>query len=236
MLTNVYYYNIYKPYIVSSTEKGAYTPKWNRIADRKTSAEPSTKIYVLNKSHKNEIIDFAHNVSLGVNGFRTTARMAAIDMKNFDREVGRGSYEKAQKLLGDDLEKFANRYNEAVDFMLNQGASVNLRLFSYEVTDNLRYNREELDMLGLNFTEDGKLTFDKTYFNELSTDGLRIAMNTNIDVFTGFQKQGEAFLTAPLAAHMGFKGLGYHYNYKMGKMEMDGYSIIETGLIVNKAV
>jgi hypothetical protein len=35
---------------------------------------------------------------------------------------------------------------------------------------------------------------------------------------------------------MRFKGLGYHYNYKMGAMETDGFGILETGMLIDKAV
>jgi hypothetical protein len=49
-------------------------------------------------------------------------------------------------------------------------------------------------------------------------------------------KQSGDFLTDPLVDHMKFKGLGYHYNYKMGMMETDGFNTIEAGLLINKAV
>jgi hypothetical protein len=35
---------------------------------------------------------------------------------------------------------------------------------------------------------------------------------------------------------MNFKGLGYHYNYKLGVMKADGFNLLEVGLLVDEVV
>ena len=236
MLTNVYYYNIYRPYIVSNREPNRFTPKQGRIADRKTSAEPLRQVFVLNKALKDEIINYAHAVSYGVTNLKSSARATADDMENFNRNVHKEGFDTAREWLSEDLEEFAGRANEAAEFMQNQSHSSSVRIFSYELADNLRYNKERLALLGLNLGEEGRVGFDKPFLKSLSHEKINIAIGENIQIFSGLQKHAVTFLDAPLAEHMRFKGLGYHYNYKLGKMEMDGFDVIEAGLLIDKAV
>ncbi len=143
MLTSVYYYNIYKPYIVGTREMNNYAPRRARIADKKESPEALSggRMYVFNKAVKDEIINYAQNVSYGVTNLRASARHTSNDMENFNRNAHREGFSEAVNLLTEDLSKFARHYNEATDFLQNQEQSANLRTFSMEVTDNINYNK-----------------------------------------------------------------------------------------------
>jgi len=157
-------------------------------------------------------------------------------MENFNRNVHKEGYEAAQDWIADDLEEFAGHVNAAADFMQKQAHSGSLKIFSYELADNLQYNRERLALLGLTLGEDGRVNFDRPFLKGLSQEKINVAIGENIQIFSGLQKHAVTFLNAPLAEHMKFKGLGYHYNYKLGKMEMDGFDVIEAGMLVDKAV
>lgn len=236
MLTSVYYYNLYKPYIVSNRESGVYAPKRGRIADRRESTESYGQVYVLNKSLKDEIIRYAHNVSQGVTGLRSSTHETTTDMENFNRNVHNQGYDTALEWLTDDLAEFTDKYNDASDFLQKQTHSDGMRTFAYEVADNLYYNRDRLSMLGLSFTEDNGLRFDRSFAAKLSLDEANIAIGENIQIFADLYRQASGMLNEPLSEHMNFKGLGYHYNYQMGTMEADGFGMIETGMLIDKAV
>ena len=43
-------------------------------------------------------------------------------------------------------------------------------------------------------------------------------------------------LSEPLIEHMHFRGLSYHYNYQLGRMETEGFNLIESGMLVDRFV
>ena len=90
--------------------------------------------------------------------------------------------------------------------------------------------------MGINLTEGGRLSFNRDYVDSLSQDKINIAIGENIEIFTSLHRQTGSLLTEPLSGHMNFKALGYHYNYKMGAMETDGFGVIEVGMLIDKAV
>lgn len=239
MLTSIYYYGLYKPYIVANRETSVYAPKRSRIADRREAVTPEKggQVYILNKSLKDEIVRYAQGISYSATNLRASTRQTSADMENFNRNIHREGFEKAQTWLEDDLSEFADNYNTAAEFMQGQQHSTDLRTFSYELADNVFYNRERLDKLGLALSESGRLHFDREAYRNLSQDQVNIAIGENIEIFSDLHRQTGDLLREPLAEHMNFKGLSYHYNYKMGAMVADdGFSIIETGLLIDKAV
>ncbi len=198
------------------------------------SPEPLTgQKFVLNKAVKDEIIEYAQSVSHGVTNLRSSARRTVYDMENFNRKTYYEGWDEAVNLLTKDLSAFAKNYNNTTDFMQNQEQSDNLRTFSYEVTDNIRYNKDRLNMLGFSFSDEGYMRFDKQAIYEMSPERINIAIGENIKIFGDLQHHTENVLTEPLISHMKFKALNYHYNYKMGVMETDGFSLLETGMLVD---
>lgn len=239
MLTSVYYYDLYKPYIMGNRDTGTYAPKRGRIADRRESysGDTSGRVYILNKTLKNEIVEYARNVSSGATGLRSSTRQASEDMEQFNRNIHNDGFEMAQTWLADDLEEFAENYNNAAGFMSTQKHSTDLRTFSYEIADNLYYNRDRLSMLGLSLSDTGRLAFDRSYFNGLTQDEVNVAIGENIQIFADLHRQADSVLNEPLAEHMNFKNLSYHYNYKMGVMVTDdGFGMIESGLLIDRVV
>jgi hypothetical protein len=239
MLTNIYYYDIYRPYILSNRGPSNVTPKRVRIADRRAAVqpEPNGQTYILNKSLKDEIVQYAHDVSYGVTTLRGSTRRIVADMEHFNRDVHEEGFASARAGLAEDLDEFAGNYNTGANFMRNQQHSTDLRWFSYEMADNVYYNRERLEMLGLSLSEAGQLSFNGKHLTGLSEDRINIAIGENIQIFSDMHRHTNTVLKEPLSEHMKFKGLSYHYNYKMGAMVADdGFGIIESGLLINKAV
>ena len=237
MLTNVFYYDVYRPYILSNRESSTFAPKRGRIADRreKTAAELSGQAYILNKSLKDEIVQYAQNVSQGTTHLHSTTRQVAAGMENFNRD-GADSTRARQRLTGD-LGEFTEQYNGTIAFMKEQPHSAELRAFSDEISDTLRYNRDRLALLGFSQSDEGTLSFDRLRFSELSRDQANVAIGENIQIFSDLHAQTNRLLQAPLAEHMRFKGLSYHYNYKMGAMVADdGFSLIESGMIIDTSL
>jgi len=238
MLTSVFYYNLYKPYIVSnSAGRGEqHSPRRNRIADKRETPETSGPIFVLNKSLKRDMVNYARSVSHGVVDLRAATYRTAGDMQEFNRTAHQQGWEYAVGTLVNNLSEFTENYNKSAAFMQVQDHSAGLRAFSYEIADNVYYNKSRLEMLGINLSEGGQLSFDSNRVRSMSFEEVNAAIGENIEIFSGLQSFTQQFLTEPLAEHMRFRGLSYHYNYQRGTMETDGFGLLEMGLLVNKIV
>lgn len=235
MLTSVFYYNMYKPYIVgnSSSRAEGYSPRRERIAQ---SNEHSGRVYVLNKALRNEIVNYVRTVSDSVSDLRGSTRRTAIGMERFNGTVHREGFESALSEMAESLEGFAENYNSAADFMHTQAHSAGLRAYSNEVVENVHHNRNRLEMLGLTLGEDSRLRFNPDAVHGMNHQQINVAISENIEIFEGLRAYTRQLMTEPLVEHMRFRGLSYHYNYRMGTMETDGYSLIETGMIVDRLV
>ena len=236
MLTNAFYYNAYRPYIVGVKNRNDITVKRPRIAE----TTPKDKLdqgmmIVLNKSMKNEIIRYAQNVSGGVTNFKSAVRTLLKDMNNFTVNAMYEGYESATKMVEKDLIAVREAYNNGTAFLTEQKQSGELRAFSNLLRDRILQGQDRLDLLGVSI-EDDKIHFDSEVFRSMSPIELHSAIGANMPVFHSLHKTTTDVLTAPLSSHMHFRGLNYHYNYQLGKMVEDGFGIIESGMLVDRIV
>ncbi|MCL2499748.1 MAG: hypothetical protein FWE90_05365 [Defluviitaleaceae bacterium] len=238
MLTSVFYYNLYKPYIIGNANGRGdnFAPRRNRIADKRETPETSGPVFVLNKSLKNDMVNYARSVSHGVVDLRAATYRTASDMLGFNRSAHQNGWDFAVGTLVNDLSAFADHYNRSAGFMQTQDHSTGLRAFSYEITDNIFYNRGRLEMLGFNLSEEGHIAFDSDFVRNMSFEEINVAIGENIEIFSGLQSFTQQLLTEPLVEHMRFRGLSYHYNYQRGQMETDGFGLLEMGLLVDRTV
>jgi len=235
MLTSVFYYNMYKPYIVGGANRNetSYATRRERISQ---GNEPAGRVYVLNKALRNEIVDYVRSVSDNVSDLRHATRQTATEMQRFNGTVHREGWENAMRNMSENLEAFADNYNVAAGFLHAQSHSSGLRAYSSEVIESISHNQERLEMLGLNLGEDGRLNFDNETVSAMNHDEMNVAISENIELFEGLRSYTRQLMTEPLVEHMRFRGLSYHYNYRMGTMETDGYSLIEAGMLVDRLV
>jgi hypothetical protein len=226
---------MYKPYIVGNAgnRSEGYVPRRQRIAQ---GSEPSGRVFVLNKALRNEIVNYAQTVSNGVSNLRDATKRTAVDMENFNGSVHKKGYEEALENMANNLENFAEYYNRSAGFMQQQQHSSGLRSYSGEVTENVRRNSARLEMLGLTLSEAGQMAFDRGAVSSMNHDTINVAIGENIELFEGLRSYTQQLMTEPLIEHMRFRGLSYHYNYRMGTMETDGYSLIEAGMLVDRLV
>ena len=238
MLTNAYYYNLYRPYIVGNRDRNTIVEKRSRIA-RTTPQEKLDRgmTIVLNKSLKQEIISYARNVSQGVTYFKSAVRMALADMGSFGLNAMYNGYESAIDSVEENLANLSAAYNSSTLFLEQQQQSRDLRSFSQILRERVYQGQDRLGLLGFSLgLESDSLQFDRTVLRSLSHIEMHAAIGANMQVLHGLHQSATAVLTSPLSSHMGFKGLNYHYNYKLGRMVEDGFGIIESGMIVDKVV
>ena len=239
MLTSIFYYNIYRPYLVGNvTNRGnnIYSPKKERINTGRERPDQTGRIFVLNKALRTEIIEYAHAVSYGVTDFREATKQTVTNMETFNRAVHRDGFYLAVENLASELNGFAEYFNKSSAFLQTQSHSDGLRAYSSEVADNVYHNRERLEMLGISLSGDGRMYFSKDQVVSMTHQEINLAIGENLAIFEGLRAFSGQLMTEPLLEHMRFTALKYHYNYRLGTMEAEGYSLIEAGLLVDKRV
>jgi len=236
MLTNIFYYQFYKPYILKTTasDKQPARPKQGKIAEKNPTAE-SFKV-LLNKSLKQDVVEYARGVSSSVVGAKEASKHTVRDMTDFNKNIHKRGLDTAKKWIRFDLEEFVDSYNASTEFLTGQNHSQSLRGFAERMTDSVSVNLERLSQLGLSLGEDGKLALDTEKFNALSEGHVNVAIGETLNTFRDIYSDSGGVLTEPLKEHMNFRSLGYYYNYKLGRMENDTFKIIEAGMIIDKAV
>lgn len=246
MLTNIFYYDLYKPYIFKN-EKIAAKPSVNFSRAEKNKSSDFSSVesddekndfsFFLNKSFKNEIVNYAETISIDLNSIKNSVKNIINNTDSY--------FSMPKDNLKKELKEFKNRYNAYTDFAdKNNKHSPLLADFS----DNLKYrvesDYETLLKFGLSYSEDntaGKnesennfdLSFDETFFDSLPLDNI----SDNADSLREFCKSVYAdaceIMTIPMEEHMNFKNLDYYYNYIFSNEKANTVKIIETGMLVD---
>jgi len=237
MLTNIYYYDFYKPYLLSTQTADTQTPapRRKKVAEKAPVSTQDYKV-LLNKSMKTDVVSYARNVSDSVVGAKNVSKNLVRDMEDFNKNTYKHGYSTAKGWISDDLDAFAKQYNDSVKFLSSQQHSPALRKFAGNIKAKVTDGVGELQPLGVSMDETGALSFDKEKFGNLNEAQIHQGIGQSINLFSNLYNDSANVLSEPLTEHMKFKGLGYYYNYKLGAMESDTFKIIESGMLVDKAV
>jgi len=237
MLTSIYYYQFYKPYIVKDTaaaNPSAHKRSKNLVKDAMENMEDAT--FLLNNAMKTDVVDYVRNVSAGVVGIKDAARTTARDMEELNQNTQKWSFEQAKDWIGQDLARFVESYNRSVPYLGGQRHSRDLNAFAGDLVQSVAENQGPLSGLGIVMKEDGALLYDPKRFADYNPSRANAAICENFLQCQRVHREGVQVLKAPLTEHMRFRSLSYYYNYKYGTIEADTFKIIESGLLVDIAV
>lgn len=237
MLTSVYYYNYYKPYILRGRggRERIYTPVEAKTNTSK-SAGGQMPSFMLNKSLKSEVVRYANQLSHNINSLKNIARNLVQDAGEFQANVRYNGLGNAVDWLSDDVEEFVEAYNKTVEFSDKNMHSTSLMNFTETLKGSIYGKGNTLSRYGLSIEDDGKLAFNKSVLVAAGEKRIARANDANVSLFQDIYDTTGEFLIMPMAEHMNFKGLGYYYNYKLGTVQADTFKIIESGLVIDKAV
>ena len=233
MLTSIYYYRYYRPYMLRTVgASGAVAPKRAQIA-QKPEVEPNAS-FLLNKSLKVDVVMHARQTSASINGIKDGARRVVNTMESFNQYAYERGPGYARDNVGIELAAFTDSFNTSIEFMTGQTHSHILRDFAEDLATRIQDSRHELKLVDIH-TDDGRLlTFQADNFYQKDEDTLNIAFGHSIGGFLKTYRDASEMLTIPLTEHMNFQGLNYYYNYRLGTLVSDTFKIIESGLIINK--
>ncbi|MCL1997249.1 MAG: hypothetical protein FWG65_00600 [Turicibacter sp.] len=238
MLTNVYYYKFYKPYIIGRRGENGETSKQSRIAEMTPHDKlQNGMIIVFNKSLKKEIVEYVKNVAHSVTGLKSAVHAALTDMGSFGLNAMYDGYDSALDLIEDDMLDLVDIYNESSVFLREQDQSEDLRQFSLILKEGLQQGSDRLKSLGLTLDSDlNTLHYDKSKLRNMTTIEMHATIGANIQLFHSLHQNATEILSEPLSAHMRFDGLSYSFSYRIANLPLDGYDVIHAGMVVDRVL
>jgi len=236
MLTTMFYYNHYTPYIISNNgPKASVFPKKPMITEKSTPEQRKSQIFFLNKSLKNEIVKYARNLSSSVSGIKESSRQLVSDMEQFNKNVDEEGLDRARKWLSDDIKAFSEAVSNADDFTEKQSQSRVLKDYMERIKYSLASNKNEMAELGVKVS--GKaVSFAADQVSKMDSRQINVAIGRSIRIFDEIYEYSTGLLTSPMVEHMSFKEFQYHYNYKMGSVVTDGFNMVESGMVVDMVI
>lgn len=244
MLTNIFYYDFYKPYIFKNEKLTSKLPvNYAKNEGQKKNVSSNSKeneySFFLNKTYKTEIVNYAESISFDLNSIKNAAKNIinnSLSIFNFDA---------LKENFKSELNEFEKNYNSYLDFAdKNKNNSPLLSNFA----DNLQYrvetNLDSLSNFGISFDDElletdgnnlsfSRLNFDENFFDSLSQEYIL----KNVGELKNFCKtiydDTCEIMTVPMEEHMNFKNLNYYYNYIFANENHNTVQIIETGMLVD---
>jgi len=232
VVTNVYYYNYYAPYILNNLKRkkiAEYPRGENFLYD-------GDETFVLNKALRKEVVGYATELSRVINALKDSSKYVVRDAGGFVKNEREEGFITALRWLEDDLADFVEAYNKTKAFSNRNRDSRILTDFADSLEYDLSISLKALSRYEISENEDETLGFDEQSFKNSTRKKIHIANKQNLPFFEHVYGATGDFLLAPLSEHMNFKNLKYYYNYKTGTIAKDSFAIIGSGMIVNEVV
>ena len=237
MLTSIFYYTHYKPYLVKDiTKPTAKHYKRLKTTQKDALENQNNANFLLNNALRADVVDYMRNVSQSVVGTKDAAKMLVNDTDEFDKNVIRRGFQLSRDWICDDLDIFVSAYNYSSQFWNTQRHSTELRDFSNNIKEDILYHINPLKLLGVTQNEFGLLDYQKDAVMSKDERELGMALSRNRNLFQNIYIQAGDILREPLTEHMKFKNLTYYYSYKFGSIQEDTFIVIEAGLILDSVV
>lgn len=241
MITSLYYYDHYKPYLIGEAKrdsKDGVNVSSVQKAKPKISSSNTNKdrsIY-LNKSLTNNVIGYVNDFSKMVNSIKDSSRHILKDMDEMTTgTLNSKEFKETKSWLEQDIKDFVNSYNEVQKFEKGKESSKIFDEFTNDINMKVTGSMEKLESLGVSLELSGDLSFNSEQFNKLSRNNMKKAVNNSENVMFDVHQSTTKIMKEPLTRHLDFKELGYYYNYNIGG-QSDPHALIGTGFIIDKSL
>lgn len=239
MLTSLYYYGYYKPYLygtdgvprnkkIGKTQNNENISRFNGIETKDYVHNSSEDFaYFLNYSDKYEVKKMISGISDNVNGIKDTVRY--LQNVKFGKNA---RFDGGQNSYGDGLEDFASDINSLTDFAKGKNVSSDIKDFNSKVTQKLEENSEFFEEVGLSFDGE-RAVFDRSVYDSLSREEYEDKSRVLNQNFSDIYDDAVKVLSKPMAGHLNFKNLDYYYNYSYSTKSKEPLGFIDSGLVVD---
>ena len=234
MLTNIYYYQLYRPYLLRQAERPSGINKKSLLTQRPDVQEDA--LFMLNKTLKPAILSHVRQTSNAINRTKNSARHIINEMQGFNQHTMEHGLEYSKARTSLRLQQFANDHRESISFMITQDHSEDLMQLGEELIELFSGGQYELEQVSLRTSDGKEILFDNAEFYEKDIDELNRAFSQSIGLFNYAYREAHQVLMNPMIDHMNFKELNYYYNYKLGTVVADTFKAIEAGMIINTRI
>ncbi len=234
MLTNFYYTNYYKPYLLTTKSSSVSSAKKDEaIKEPSTSgfSYVSDRTVLLNKSPVKNTVQYAAALSKGIVSLRGAAASLTRNAEDFFDISFEEGKDEAKAWLTEDLDAFAEAYNNLSDFSDKQHHSATLKDLMAKSKDFLAKITGSSELLISD--ETGKLSVNKESLEARLNFDERSVLEQVSQAGRSIMNSVKEFLQKPLSVHMDFKNPGYYYNYKIGSYSENTFGLIESGMLVD---
>lgn len=235
MLTNLFYYGYYKPYMIKNNSSYSVSKSKKIFNYKKEAAKANSQAkenmfsFYLNKSLKDEVIKYASNISSDFNAIRDTSRFIInrMDTKSLTSSSNAEDF-------ADGIEDFVNQYNNYCNFAEeNERNSMALSGYRESIEYRIEENKNILSDLGITIDDKKRLNFNREVFENINEKTFNSYSENIKTMFEDVYNDTCEAMAMPLSQHMNFKNLDYYYNYMYSNREDNTFKIIESGMLVD---
>ena|GEM_PF-5047056 len=221
LLTNLFYYNHYKPYLIDN-EQSLEIPVSSHTCKISKNIMP-----------KNDVTDFVKGFAKSVVELKEAAKNVIYGTDKILIFIESKSLEYANKQAIDIFSCFIKAFNNFRSFAEKQRHSDEMATLSREIWADISMSADFLNDAGIIVNKDGFLVFEKETLPEFTYDELATALEKSKDSAIRIYNRASGFLTKSLSTHMDFKQLDYYYSYNINS---DSFKLIESGMLYNAAI
>ncbi|MDR2904207.1 MAG: hypothetical protein LBU77_06850 [Clostridiales bacterium] len=243
MLTSIYYYNYYKPYLVKGSGRSEKTASFVAAPARaRTETVYDGKhAYILNTARKSTVVDYIRGLSSNITGLKESAKNLADSVTRYQNASHKHMETDSEKdWLANSLKEFAEDYTAAYAFSKEHPHSAALSQFAGRIENELAAAEslsERKDSAAfLKRDQNGGLTFDAERFNQTGADDILKELRWINPAATEIKNATIDFLAEPLSEHMAFRDLEYYYNYQYGTEAASAFRLVDSGLLLDLVI
>lgn len=217
MLTTLFYYDYYKPYILDKKNK----ENLRNFPSQKSCS--TDRIYFMNKSLNDNVKSYIFEISSNFNGLKNISNHLTEKLET------RFMTEPIKEEIENSIENFTKTYNRFIGF-LNENLE-NSQEFKNIYNNIINFsinNKKILNKMGINIKSNGLLYVKEN--NDLKS--IQKDKETLKSFYSKVYNNLCKFMQEPMANHMEFKDFSFYFNYS-NDFKNTSFRLIQQGILVD---
>lgn len=217
MLTTLYYYDYYKPYILDKNS----TSSKNFISKKEALMKKS---YFMNKSLNDNVKAYIFEMSSSFNNLKNISNHLTEKLET------RFMTEPIKEDIENNIENFTKMYNNFIGFLEeNSENSYKFKNISSNIKKFSASNKKILNKMGININSNGFLYVKENNDLKNIQKDKEILKTFYSKIYNNLCK----FMQEPMSKHMEFKDFSFYFNYSNNFNKNSSFKLIEQGVLID---
>lgn len=217
MLTSIFYYDYYKPYILNKDNK----KNLRSFSFQKNNSTERT--YFMNKSLNDNTRSYIFEMSSNFNGLKNISNALTEKLET------RFMTEPIKEEIENNIENFTKIYNRFIGFLdENLENSEKFKNISNNIKTFSANNIKILNKMGINIGSNGLLYIKENNDLKNIQRDKEILKSFYSKIYNSLCK----FMQEPMSNHMEFKDFSFYFNYS-NEFKNNSFRLIQQGVLVN---